>query len=106
MFSLFCCFLCIVVCFVLLFICSLGFGVLFLPKLLFCGVAALLTVPNLFQLVIWMGFLFYFVLSCCFLAVASTSNFVHNEQNRRKTNTIAKYVIIFCIFSMVFAHHL
>lgn len=44
----------------------------------------------------------YFVLRYCFLAVAPSSNFVHNEQNRRKTNTIVKYVIILCIFSMLF----
>lgn len=77
-----------------------------LPRPLFCVVGALLIVPILFQPAIWIGFMFYFVLSCCFLAVASTSNFVHNEQNRRKTNTIAKYVIILCIFSMLFADHM
>jgi len=70
------------------------------------SVAALLIVPHLFQLAIWIGLMFYLVLSCCFLAVASTSNFVSNEQNRRKTNTIAKYVIILCIFSMLFADHM
>lgn len=100
-FSLFCS-----VLFCCLFVCWLGLGVFPLPRPLFCVVAVLLIVPGLFQPAIWIGFMFYFVLSCCFLAVASISNFVHNEQNRRKTNRIAKYVIILCIFSMLFADHM
>lgn len=77
-----------------------------LTQTLFCVVAAPGVVPSLFNPAIWVGVLFYFVLSCWFLAVASTSNFVYNEQNRRKTNTIAKYVIILCFFPMLFVDHM